>query len=107
MIPLRESAQGVSFAVRVQPRASRPGIRGVLGDALKLALAAPPLDGRANQELTDYLADFFQVPRFAVDVIGGAQSRNKVVRVHGSSAGRIKALLDEAIGMTVMPGAAE
>ncbi len=101
MIPLRESSLGVSFAVRVQPRASRPGIRGVLGDALKLALAAPPLDGRANQELTEYLADFFQVPQFAVDVIGGAQSRNKVVRVSGPSAGEIRTLLNEAIGHSV------
>ena len=107
MIPLRESAQGVSFAVRVHPRASRPGIRGVLGDALKLALAAPPLDGRANQELTDYLADFFQVPRFAVDVIGGMQSRNKVVRVSGLAPGQVKAMLDEAIGGTAILEPAE
>ncbi len=93
----------MSFAVRVQPRASRPGIRGVLGDALKLALAAPPLDGKANRELTEYLADFFHVRHFAVDIIAGLQSRNKVVRVTGPSAGEIKLLLDEAILKSAMP----
>jgi uncharacterized protein (TIGR00251 family) len=104
VIPLRDSAQGVSFAVRVQPRAARTGISGVLGEgegaALKLALAAPPLDGRANAELMDFFADFFAVPRFAVDVIAGLQSRNKVVRITGRTAQQARALLAKALAIS-------
>ena len=87
MIPLRESAHGISFAVRVQPRAERPGIRGIVGEgpdaALKLGLAAPPVDGRANQELVRFFAEFFHVPQFSVEILSGAESRNKIVRIQG------------------------
>ena len=100
MIALRQGAQGIIFAVRVQPRASRTGIRGVLGDgesaALKIALAAPPLDGRANQELVEYLAKICRVPQFAVDVIAGAQSRNKSVRIAGLTIDELRARLEGA-----------
>jgi uncharacterized protein len=103
LIPLRESVQGISFAVRVQPRASRPGIRGVLGEgdgaALKLALTAPPLDGRANRELVEYFSGLFHVPQFSVDVIAGLQSRNKVVRITGLSMKQVRVLLNQAIDL--------
>ena len=86
---LRERVDGVSFAVRVSPRASRTRFAGVMGagaDAVfKIALAAPPLDGRANEALIAYLADVFSVARSAVEVTAGEHSRNKVVRVKGRS----------------------
>lgn len=87
MIALGESAHGISFRVRVIPRTGRNGVRGLLGNgneaALKIALNAAPVDGRANQELIGHIAEMMDVPRSAVSVITGAQSRNKVVRVQG------------------------
>src|SRR5438309_385223 len=56
MIPIRETSAGVSFSVKVQPRARKNGITGTVGDALKLALTAPPVEGRANQAVIEFLA---------------------------------------------------
>jgi uncharacterized protein (TIGR00251 family) len=86
MIALRETGTGVSFSVRVQLQASRSAISGVLGDALKVALAAPPVEGRANEALIRFFAELFAVPRSAVEIVSGESSRNKLVRVAGVSA---------------------
>ena len=100
MIVLQESERGVSFSVRVQPRARRAGIQGTAGNgdacALKISLSAPPVDGRANEELIERLADLLEVPRSAVDVIAGAQSRNKVIQVQGRTLDEVRRLLAEA-----------
>jgi uncharacterized protein (TIGR00251 family) len=87
MITLRESEHGISFAVRVQPLK--------LGDEsiLKIALHAPPVDGRANDELIEQMAELFNVPQLAVDVIAGSQSRNKVIRVKGRTRSEVEAAL--------------
>jgi uncharacterized protein len=83
MIALRETAAGVSISVRVQPRASRTAISGIVGDAVKVALAAPPVEGKANEVLIRFFAELFEVPRAAVEIVSGESSRNKVVRVAG------------------------
>jgi len=83
MIKLRETANGVSFTVRVQARASRTTITGFVGDPLKLALVSPPVEGKANEALVRFFADLLEVPRSAVEILSGEQSRNKVVRVSG------------------------
>ncbi len=97
MIPLRETAAGVSFRVRVQPRASRTAITGVLGDgldaALKVALAAPPVEGRANEALVRFFAELLDVPPAAIEIVSGGQSRNKVVLVARVSAEHVRARL--------------
>jgi uncharacterized protein len=94
MISLRETAAGVSFKVRVQPRASRTAITGVLGDEiLKIALAAPPVEGRANESLVRFFAELLDVPPSAIEIVSGGQSRNKVVRVAGVSAEHVRAKL--------------
>jgi uncharacterized protein len=94
MISLRETAAGVSFKVRVQPRASRTAITGVLGDEiLKIALAAPPVEGRANEALVRFLAEFFDVPPSAIEIVSGGQSRSKVLRVAGVSVAHVRARL--------------
>jgi uncharacterized protein (TIGR00251 family) len=91
MIPLRETTAGVSFKVRVQPRASRTAITGVLGDEiLKIALAAPPVEGRANEALVRFFAELFDVPPSAIEIVSGGQSRNKVVRVAGASIAHVR-----------------
>jgi uncharacterized protein (TIGR00251 family) len=69
--------------VRVQPRASRSEIAGVYGDALKVRLSAPPVDGAANVALIEFLADVFAVGRRDVRILAGETSRSKIVEVEG------------------------
>ena len=86
MIPFREGPDGVSFAVRVQPRARRNAIVGELGEALKIALTAPPVDGRANEACVEFFAEVLGVPRSSIMIASGQNGRNKVIRVAGLSA---------------------
>ena len=83
----------VSFAVRVQPRASRDEIVGEYLDGLKIRLTAPPLDDRANQSLCRLLASRLKVPLTAVRIASGERSRNKRVEIHGVTAAMIRGLL--------------
>ena len=98
MIPVHESAKGVSFSVKVQPRARRNAITGTLGDALKLALTAPPVEGRANQAVIEFLAETLEIPRASVTITSGETSRNKVVRVAGVSKRIVEQKLEAALG---------
>jgi uncharacterized protein (TIGR00251 family) len=73
----------LTLRILVQPRASRSEIVGPHGDALKVRLAAPPVDGAANEELVRLLAREFKVPRSAVTIVSGQMSRRKTVKVEG------------------------
>src|SRR5437899_11395217 len=84
-IPIKASQAGVSFAVKVHPRAKKNAITGVVGDALKLSLTSPPVDGRANEACIEFFAELFAVSRASVTIAAGETSRNKVVRVAGVS----------------------
>ena len=90
---ITEKDGAVSFAVRVQPRASRDEIVGEYQDQMKIRLTAPPLDDRANEALRKLLASRLNVPVAAVRIALGQHSRNKRVEVRGVSAGMIQALL--------------
>jgi len=90
LIPIRDTPQGATFAVRVQPRARKNAIVGEIGDALKLALTAPPVEGRANAACIEFLADFLKVPRSSITIAAGETSRNKVIRVAGLSADELR-----------------
>jgi uncharacterized protein (TIGR00251 family) len=90
MIELRESPAGVTFAVRVHPRAKKNAITGEVGDALKLALTAPPVDDNANDACIDFFAKLLKVPRCSVAIVAGQTSRNKVVRVAGAAADEVR-----------------
>jgi uncharacterized protein (TIGR00251 family) len=83
MIPTNETARGITFAVKVHPRARKNAITGVVGNALKLALTAPPVEGKANQSVIEFFADLFEIPRSSVTIASGETSRNKVVRITG------------------------
>jgi uncharacterized protein (TIGR00251 family) len=85
MIPVQETAKGTTFAVKVHPRARKNAITGTVGDAVKLALTAPPVDGKANQAVIEFFADLFDIPRSSVTIASGETSRNKVVRISGLS----------------------
>jgi len=71
-------------------RAKKNAITGELGDELKLALTAPPLDGRANQACIEFFANLLDVPRSSVTIASGHSGRKKVVRVAGLSAGEVR-----------------
>lgn len=86
MIKIAETAGCVSFAVKVHPRAKKNAITGEVGEALKVALTAPPVDGKANAACTEFFAKLLKVPRASVSIAAGLTSRNKVVRVVGVSA---------------------
>jgi len=94
VIALHETSSGITFAVRVQPRARRKAIVGELGDALKIALTAPPIDGRANEACVEFLAQVLKLPRSSVTIISGQGSRNKVVRVTGCTAAHVTKMLN-------------
>lgn len=80
---LVEGGGGVRITVHIQPRASRSLVVGPHGDALKIRIAAPPVDGAANDALVDFLASTLDVSRSAVTVVSGSSSRRKVVAVEG------------------------
>ena len=85
------------LSVRVIPRATRSAISGRRGDAIVVRLAAPPVDGAANDALIEYLARTFDRPRRDVTILSGASSRNKRVRIDGidddAAAARLSAIL--------------
>lgn len=97
MIPVQESEKGIVFAVKVQPRARRNAVIGAVGDALKLAVTAPPVDGRANQAVIEFLAELFEISRDSVTIASGETSRNKVVRIAGISKHAVEVKLAQEI----------
>jgi uncharacterized protein (TIGR00251 family) len=90
MIPVRDTGDGATFAVKVHPRAKRNAIAGEVGDALKIALTAPPVEGKANEACLAFLAEVLKVPRSSVTIAAGQSSRNKVVRVQGITAEQMR-----------------
>jgi len=91
MIPINDTPSGATFAIKVHPRARKNAITGELGDALKVALTAPPLDGRANEACIEFFAKILHVPRASVSIAAGQSGRNKVIRVAGLSAEEVQA----------------
>lgn len=90
---VRDTAQGAQFALRVQPRASRNAIAGVMGDAVKLAITAPPVDGKANQAVIEFLSDLFRVAKSSIVIVSGEMGRNKLIAVRGLSAAQVRKAL--------------
>jgi uncharacterized protein (TIGR00251 family) len=82
-ITVRDSADGLRFAVRVQPRAARSEIVGVHGGALKVRVTAPPVEGAANEAVVALLAGALGIAKARVRIVGGASGRLKTVEVDG------------------------
>jgi len=80
----RLSGETITLTLHVQPGARHSELAGLHGDALKVRLAAPPIDGRANDALLKFIAELFAVPQRQVELKQGAQSRHKVVAISGS-----------------------
>jgi uncharacterized protein (TIGR00251 family) len=83
MLLIHETTDGSTFAVKVHPRAKKNAITGELGDALKVSLTTPPVEGRANEACIEFFAKLLKVPRSSVTIASGQASRNKVIRVAG------------------------
>ena len=81
---LTVTATGLRIAVRVQPRSARNRVVGRHGDALKLQVTAPPVEGAANQAVIELLAEWIGVPRRQVRIVQGETARDKVVEVASS-----------------------
>jgi uncharacterized protein (TIGR00251 family) len=92
--------RGVRLRVHVQPRAQETEIAGLHGDALKIRLHAPPVDGAANVELVAFLARTLAVPTRAVRIVSGAHGRAKIVEVDGISERDVMRLTSDASSRT-------
>lgn len=92
---LREQADSasVSLSVHVQPKASRTRIAGLHGEALKLCITSPPVDGKANAAVIRFFAKLFKIPRAAVTIASGEASRDKRIILAGVSLARAEAVL--------------
>lgn len=80
MKPARE----LTFKIKVEPRSSKSGIAGRYGDALKVKLKSPPVEGKANKELIDVLAREWGIPKKNIKIVSGQSSKNKIVRILGT-----------------------
>jgi len=90
MIPVYQSAAGVTFVVKIHPRAKKNAITGELDDALKLSLTAPPIEGRANEACIEFFANVLNVPRSSVTIASGQTGRRKMIRVTGLSVEEVR-----------------
>jgi uncharacterized protein len=93
VIPLSDTPAGVSFRVRVVPRAGRTAVAGERGDALLVRLAAAPVEGAANEALITMLAGILGCPRRDILIASGERSRDKVVRIDGMALAQVSAKL--------------
>lgn len=90
---IQDSPEGAVLTVHVQPHAARTECAGLHGDALKVRVAAPPVEGAANEALCAYLAERFGLPRKAVVIRSGAGARRKRVLLAGVPARRVREVL--------------
>jgi len=93
LIKYSQTEGGITFSVRVQPRAHRTEIVGEIDGSLKIRIAAPPVDGEANAECERFLAKHFRVNRNNVEIISGLSSKNKVIRIAGIKSDQFEKLL--------------
>jgi uncharacterized protein len=98
VIPIHDTIAGATFQVKVHPRAHKNAITGTVGDALKLSLTTPPVEGRANEACIRFLADFLNVARSSVTIAAGESSRQKLIRVAGLRAAQVEKKLRAVIG---------
>jgi uncharacterized protein len=90
LIPIQESNGSVTFAIKVHPRAKKNAATGELGNALKVSLTSPPVDGRANEVCIEFFAKLLMLPRTSITIASGQNSRAKVIRVAGLSAEEVR-----------------
>jgi uncharacterized protein len=89
VLELKETDGAVTIKVRAQPRAPRTEIIGEHAGAIKMKIAAPPVNGKANEECCRFLAKLLKVSATSIEIISGESSRDKVVRIENISARRV------------------
>lgn len=94
MLWIQETPDGVIFKITVQPRGSRNEIAGLQGDAMKIRLTAPPVEGAANKMCVEFLAKSLKVRKSVVEIIRGRTSRSKKVLVRSATRKEIESLLE-------------
>lgn len=96
---LREHAQGCTLTLRVQPGAKKTALVGIYGEgaqaALKIAVQAPPVEGRANEAVVSFFAEMFDLPKSSVVILSGELSRSKVILLRGITPGKVQARLGQ------------
>jgi uncharacterized protein (TIGR00251 family) len=90
MVQVNQGKSEVTFAVKIHPRARKNAITGEVGDALKVSLTSPPVDGRANDACIQFFVKLLKAPRSSVTIASGLTSRNKVIRVVGLSGEQVR-----------------
>ena len=93
VIQYSERDRGLTFAVRIIARASRTEVAGEYAGALRIGVAAPPVEGAANRELIRLLAKTFKLPQNAIEIVSGAGSKSKIVRIQGADAAKLEQLI--------------
>lgn len=83
MLYLKENEAGLYVKIKVQPKASKNEIKGLQGDALKVRLTSPPVDGAANLACQNFLAQILDIPKNQVKIVSGLTSRNKTILLEG------------------------
>ncbi len=91
---IKARGSAVRFSVHVQPRSSRTGVDGMHGDALRVRVHAPPVEGAANEAVIEVIADALGVHRRAVRIVSGDASRTKVVEVDGIDEHTVRSRLE-------------
>ena len=99
MIAIAEHAEGCVLPVRAQPGARKAGILGEQGSALKVAVTAPPEDGRANKALTEVLRDLLNLKRSQVELLSGETSRDKKFLIRGLTRAELETRLAGLFGV--------
>jgi len=95
---VHQSGKGVIITVQVVPRAAKDAVQGLHGDALKIRLHAPPVDGKANEALISFLSEKFNIPKSNIALKSGLNQRRKIIAVNGISLAEIeKRLLSEGV----------
>lgn len=95
MLKVRETKEGVSFAIRVLPRSSKRELAGLQGDALKIKITEAPVEGRANEACIRFLASLFRVSKNRIAIEAGLKSKNKQVSIAGLTCEAVRAVLSE------------
>lgn len=96
-IPCQAHAEGAMLPVRAQPGARKNAVVGEHGGALKIAVTAPPEDGRANEALTELLREWLGLKRSQVELVGGKTNRNKQFLIRGLSPDELAARIAERL----------
>jgi uncharacterized protein (TIGR00251 family) len=93
VVTITSHPEGCLLAVRAQPGARKAGVQGEHGGALKVAVTAPPEDGRANQAITELLREWLGLKRSQVELVGGATNRNKQFLIRGMTVEELRAVI--------------